>query len=310
MVIAIRMKHRSGSSGAQVLDAHVHSLMDWKSLNYTYAPGSIFDHDWNYNDYQKAIRPSPLPATEFVFMSLQGVPESQHLQQCVLAQAQAKAIEQASLSPRMVGIVATADLSPGAQYGEKLDALLKAVPLVVGVRARQEEWNDAALAALRELESRGLALDFLLPSQESLGSIYAVAKAVPNLTMIVDHMGLLGIPGAPVPNFQWWAREMSRLAALPNVYVKVSGGGAPSPLDAKAAMRPFVEHVVREFGYKRCVYNGNWYVVNLQDGFYSYRAWAEAVVEYLDALDATSEERDWLLFRAGRAAYRIDTRSS
>merc|ERR1711906_84247 len=108
-----------------------------------------------------------------------------------------------------------------------------------------------------------------------------------NLKIVVNHMGFCCVPGGDVPGFNSWATEISKLARLPNVHMKVSGAQAPAPGDAKKLMRPFVEWVIKEFGYDRCVYNGNWFVVNAQEGFYSYRAWAQALVEYLDGLNAT-----------------------
>ena len=62
--------------------------------------------------------------------------------------------------------------------------------------------------------------------QTELDAVAAAARALPNLTLVVNHLGFCCVPdaGAPPP-FAPWAAALRRLAASgPNVYVKISGG--------------------------------------------------------------------------------------
>lgn len=71
----------SVSFALQVLDSHVHAWMDHSKIDYTYPKGQITDYDWNFADYQRASRASQLPPSEFIFMSLRGVPKHQYILQ-------------------------------------------------------------------------------------------------------------------------------------------------------------------------------------------------------------------------------------
>jgi len=291
-----------------VFDPHVHSFTAWDKLNYTYASNTIFNHAWGHDDYVKATRPSVLPPTAFLFMSLVGVPASQHVLQCELAQREAERIESSGLSPRMLGIVSDGDISLGGGFGPFLDEVVQAAPLVKGVRPFPLPWTDrsAMVAALSEIQVRGLSCDILLSSAAELQEIFDVASALPKLTLILNHLGFSQIPGGDLPDFDSWAAEVSRLSSLRNVYIKVSGGQRMDhAVDARTIVQPYVLHAIQSFGYERCIFNGNWFVVNQQEGFNSYRSWATFVNDILVDLKATAEERDWLLNKAGRVAYKI-----
>jgi predicted TIM-barrel fold metal-dependent hydrolase len=78
-----------------------------------------------------------------------------------------------------------------------------------------------------------------------------VARAHPKLKMIVDHMGVLGHErdDAIGP----WIAETTKLAALPNVYVKVSAlpGYSTWPYPYKN-LNQYVRCIVEAFGPQRC----------------------------------------------------------
>lgn len=296
-----------GESAVQrVFDAHVHSLSDWENLDYAYPKGSIFDHNWTYADYVKASHPSALPPTDFLFMSLGGVSSEQYLLQCQLAERQAQQVETSGGSPRSVGLVAAADLAiEPAAMASYLTQLLAEVPSVVGLRPMLIPFADPRLGdVLREVQSRGLVLNALVYDVGHLTYLSDIARALPDLSIVLGHLGFYAPTGGPLPDREAWASNMTLLATNPNVYVEISGGTALAMgPDAKDILKPLVEHTVKEFGYDRSIYSGNWFVVEDQEGFYSYRAWAQAVTEYLDGLNATSLQRDQLLYQAGMGVY-------
>lgn len=289
-----------------VFDPHVHSFMDWARLPYTYAADSVFGQNWGFEDYVKDVIPSALPPREFMYMSLVGVPRTHYILQSQMAQEEANRIAQLGGSPTMVGIISDGDPGEGPDFGVFLDELLSVAPLVRGIRVRHGAEGPLPaswVAGMRELGKRGLSFEMLLARDEQLACIFDLASAVPDVAIVIDHLGMQNPrpDDEPPPSFEVWAAEMDRLAKLPRVYVKLSGGAAPG--DAVTTLRPYVAHLVKAFGYERLVFCSNWFVVNVQQGFGSYRAWVDAVMLWLDELGATRSDMEWLFHRAGKQAY-------
>jgi predicted TIM-barrel fold metal-dependent hydrolase len=76
------------------------------------------------------------------------------------------------------------------------------------------------------------------------------------------------VPDIRGGGFAPWADGMRRLAAAPNVMVKLSGITAycaPGQVTL-AAITPYVDHVLDCFGPSRMLWGGDWPVVNLGAG--------------------------------------------
>ncbi len=117
-----------------------------------------------------------------------------------------------------------------------------------------------------------------------LPHVIALAAAVPELTVVVDHVGgPLGIgpfAGKQAEVFPEWKRRMQELAALPNVVVKVGGltmyvsgfdfhrrPRPPGSEELAKTWRPYVETCIEAFGASRCMFESNFPV---DKGSYSY----------------------------------------
>lgn len=125
----------------------------------------------------------------------------------------------------------------------------------------------------RRLAEAGLVLD-VWAYQTQLPRVAAVARAVPELTVVVDHCGgPLGVgpfAGRPAEGFSAWRREVRALAELPNVVMKLGGlamevngfafhqrPAPPSSVELAAAWRPHVETCLDAFGPARCMFESN-----------------------------------------------------
>lgn len=125
----------------------------------------------------------------------------------------------------------------------------------------------------RRLAEAGLVLD-VWAYQTQLALVRAVARAVPELTVVVDHCGgPLGVgpfAGRPAAGFAAWRAEVRALAELPNVAMKLGGlamevGGfafherpaPPGSRELAEAWRPHVETCIEAFGPARCMFEGN-----------------------------------------------------
>jgi L-fuconolactonase len=120
--------------------------------------------------------------------------------------------------------------------------------------------RPAVLRGLQALAAAGLSFDIMtLPSQ--LPAAVTAARSVPELTMVLDHLG-----GPPAGSGQDgedgpWAAAIRKLAALPNVTCKLSGAHT-TPARA-SDLRPYYQTVLAAFGPDRLMFGSDWPVSTL-----------------------------------------------
>jgi L-fuconolactonase len=190
------------------------------------------------------------------------------------------------------GIVGHVDLTAGAPVSDVLEAHLKAGgDRFRGIRHSASYDQDSNVLgplvrsgaglftakAFREgfaqLGKYGLSFDaWLLEPQ--LPDLIELARAFPNTQVILDHVGTpLGIAcyqGKREERFPSWRDNIRRLAALPNVSVKLGGLAMafcnfPSFLQSPPASsvqlagewRPYIETCIELFGVTRCMFESN-----------------------------------------------------
>jgi predicted TIM-barrel fold metal-dependent hydrolase len=188
------------------------------------------------------------------------------------------------------GIVAYADLTRGDQVGELLDAHLEASGGTLrGVRQNGTRDDSPLLhsgyhepgpelyeradfrAGAAELAKRGLAFDGW-QFYHQLPALAALARAIPDLRIVVDHCGgIVGVgpyAGRRDEIFAVWRRNIEELARLPNVWVKLGGlgmgisgfealGPRPGSAAIAAAFKPYMELCIEAFGPARSMFESN-----------------------------------------------------
>lgn len=143
--------------------------------------------------------------------------------------------------------------------------------------------SAAQLASLRNLAARGMTLDIISRGTKNpKDQVQALCTAVPDLRIIIDHLG--GAKG-PAPVDPTWELEIRRLADVcPNLYMKFSSfydmyapGDVvfPTPTDL-AAYKPHFDVLMTAFGADRLVWGSNWPVITLHGTFEAQIAIAEA----------------------------------
>ena len=107
-----------------------------------------------------------------------------------------------------------------------------------------------------------------------LKEVTALARAVPQTTMILNHCGgPLGIgpyAGKADAVFAAWKADMAELARCPNVVVKLGGLGMdigvfdhmrrpvpPTSREIADAWKPWIEICINAFGAERCMFESN-----------------------------------------------------
>lgn len=190
------------------------------------------------------------------------------------------------------GIVGHADLNLGAAVAEVLaahvaagggrfrgirhSASYDADPNVLGPLVRVGEGLYATRAfreGFAQLKNFGLSFDsWLLEPQ--LPELIDLARSFPDTPVILDHvgtpLGLASYQGKREQRFPVWRENIRKLAALPNVSVKLGGLAMPfcnfpSFLQNPAApsgqlaeeWKPYVETCIEVFGTHRCMFESN-----------------------------------------------------
>ena len=125
----------------------------------------------------------------------------------------------------------------------------------------------------RRLAQQGLPLD-VWAYHTQLPHVVKLAKAVPELTIVVDHVGgPLGIGpfrGKQAEVYPEWKQRMMELAELPNVRVKLVGltmfvngfdfHKKPKPPGSEELAKtwaPYIEPCIEAFGVDRCMFESN-----------------------------------------------------
>lgn len=166
--------------------------------------------------------------------------------------------------------------------------------------------SAAQLASLRDLADRGMTLDIISRGTKNpKAQVLALCTAVPNLRIIVDHLG--GAKGPPPVDPAWELEVRGLAGACPNLYMKFSSFYdmyAPgdvvfaSPTDL-ASYKPHFDVLMSAFGQDRLVWGSNWPVITLHGSFKAQIAIAE---EYLAPLGAGV--RDKVMFKNALGFYR------
>lgn len=190
------------------------------------------------------------------------------------------------------GIVAHADLLLGAGVAPVLDAHRAAAPeRLRGIR-HSVAWDaDGAVldflqaaqpglladpqfrAGLAQVAAAGLSYDVWLLAPQ-LPELVAMARALPDLSIVCDHVGTpLGIgayTGRRDEGVADWAANIRALADCPNVVMKLGGLAMPfagfgsfmaDPMAVAEALaeewRPWLETCITAFGADRCMFESN-----------------------------------------------------
>jgi L-fuconolactonase len=190
------------------------------------------------------------------------------------------------------GIVGGADLALGEAVSPVLEAMLEVSgKRLCGIRNATAWHADSAVQSTTATVPRGLLLDPAFQKgaaqlgrygltldvwayHTQLDEVLALARAIPDVTVVIDHFGgPIGVGPYLLKRDQMlgeWRTAMRRLAKLPNTRVKLGGGGMPvlgfgfeqgalppGSEQVADAIRPYVEECIGRFGTERCMFESN-----------------------------------------------------
>ncbi|MEA5455501.1 amidohydrolase family protein [Sinomonas sp. JGH33] len=206
-------------------------------------------------------------------------------------------------NPWVVGIVGWVPLDRPECAAQEIERAA-ADPLVCGLRHLVHDDPRDDFLALPSVRSSlmmaaraGLAFDVPDAWPRHLTATIGLARELPELTLVLDHLGkppLQGGEGALAA----WRRELRALGELPNAVAKVSGlrlAGASYTVDA---LRGVWHEALDAFGPERLMLGSDWPVSTL-GGPYGETL---GVLETL-ASELSPDEQAWLDGRSAAAAY-------
>lgn len=267
-----------------------------------------------------------------------GPPHLRPVGEATFALAQAGALAQQSAVSRIAAAVLHADLTD-PRLAEVLDAYGDvAGGFVSGVRQSGARLDDPAarllagaarpglyadpafLRGLAEVGERGLVFDAFL-FHHQLSDLVAMSRQAPGTTIVVNHtaapVGYAGAAGPGDPVFDAWARQIDRIADLPNLVMKLGGlASMVTGYDAHRRVRPpssaeflaergaYFRHAIRTFGPERCLFESNFPVDSASIGYRTlWNAYKSLAAEH------RPEARRALLADNARAVYGIAQRT-
>jgi len=214
-------------------------------------------------------------------------------------------LDLAALEPFIVGFVG--NLPVGTKQFAGHLKWFAANKLFRGIRIRDRKLegtldDPAFLSDLKLLANHDLSLD-LVGGREILTYADQLAKEVPSLRIIIDHLPGLVVDGKP-PSADW-VKQMKTLVPRPKVYCKLSGlvsgtgrsdGSAPRDVDY---YRPALEAMWDMFGPERLIYASDWPV---SERFAALATIQGIVTDYFRSHGRRAQEQ--VLSLSAKAAYR------
>ncbi len=184
-------------------------------------------------------------------------------------------------------------------------------------KAEGQMSSDNFRAGARVLADMGMTLEGWMYFRQ-MEELAEFAKAVPNLTIILNHIGGLlregPYAGKDEEVFAQWRKGIDAAASCPNVVVKLGGIGMPrtgfdwhtrtTPIGSEelaSDMRPIIDYCIDKFGPSRCMFESNFPVDKVS---YSYTVMYNAF-KRLSTQYSASERADMFHDVAARV-YRIE----
>jgi L-fuconolactonase len=203
---------------------------------------------------------------------------------------------------RISGIVAFAPLADADGASAILEQLASR-PLVRGVR--RPILNEPAgftaqpsfVVGVGLLAQYGYSFD-LAASPHQLPEVIDLVGQCPDVWFALDNAGRPDLSD----DLDTWRAQITALAAMGNVYCKVSGlvTGAKAAQWGPADLQPYVDHLLEAFGVQRLMYASDWPLMLLGT---DYSRWASALLAATARL--SDSEKQALFYDNARRFYRL-----
>lgn len=217
--------------------------------------------------------------------------------------------ECAAQYPWIIGVVGWVDLLNPQTTKQQLEAHLEN-KYFKGIRHLIHDEPDSnwllqpnVIKSLEILANHGLPFDVVGVKIEHIKAAIQVAKQIPHLKMVLDHLN--HPPIATHEQFGAWGDAIAEAAAMPNFYAKISGLGTccANFNDWSATIiEPYVAYVLKHFGVDKLMIGGDWPVSLLAGDYVTTLLQYQAVIEKL----VDSENQEKVYTTNATAFYKLD----
>ncbi len=217
--------------------------------------------------------------------------------------------ECAAQYPWIIGVVGWVDLLNPQTTKQQLEAHLQN-KYFKGIRHLIHDEPDSnwllqpnVIKSLEILANHGLPFDVVGVKIEHIKAAIQVAKQIPHLKMVLDHLN--HPPIATHEQFGAWGDAIAEAAAMPNFYAKISGLGtccANFNDWSASTIEPYVAHVLKYFGVDKLMIGGDWPVSLLAGDYETTLLQYQAVIEKL----VDSENQEKIYTTNATAFYKLD----
>lgn len=281
-----------------IIDTHLH-LIDKTALNYPWL-GDVpaLNRDFLFETYRKQAERCGVTAA--LHMEVDVLPT-----QMTAETAYIEAVSEESKGFLKGAIAACRPEEP--DFADYLE-LQRSNPFVKGFRrvlhVVPDDISEGALFRenIRRLESSNLTFDLCtLPHQ--IDKVLALADLAPTVQFVLDHCGVPDIKSGALEN---WQKGISEAALRENVVVKISGvvAYADAANWTVDTLRPYVEHVIKSFGWDRVIWGSDWPVCTLASSVDAgLSTWVATTYALLDG--CSSEEKARLLSKNAKRLWKL-----
>ncbi len=278
-----------------IVDSHIH-LVDPKRLSYGWtADAPSLNRLVLPDDLFAAAAPVEIEA--FVFVEVD-VDYPLHLNEAAWIS------ELAESEPRLKAMTASLPLERGEAVAPDLEKLLQHKTFRAVRRLIQSQPDPEFciqpdfVAGVKLLAAHDIAFEICIYHHQFASAI-KLAQQCPEVRFVLDHIAKPAIKDGLLDP---WRQHMSEMAALPNVWCKISG--VATEADHKNwtgdQLKPYIAHAIESFGFDRVMFGGDWHVAELAIAYPDWVALVDWVVE-----GANAEEKRKLFRDNATSFYRL-----
>lgn len=247
----------------KIVDTHVH-VWDLNRAEYPWLQGdrSILNKTWHIEQVEEERKQAGITAG--VLVQASGSMDDTLVM-----------LETAYKTEWIKGVVCWLPLMDTNEIRELVEETFLEEDYFKGVRHQIHDEKDPrwllqspVIESLEILAAYDIPYDVVAVLPEHIETALEVAKKIPGLRMVFDHLSQP--PIGTKEKFGKWGALMSEAARHTNFYAKISGlGTASGNFQNRTAddIRPYVEFALQHFGADRCFCGGDWPVSMLADSY-------------------------------------------
>lgn len=282
---------------AKVIDSHMH-IWDLQKVRYSWLDGdtSILAQNYYPSNIEAQLSAANVSAAILV-QAANSIEDTAFMLDC------------AEKHPWIIGVVGWVDLLNPKIVKRQLEIYLQN-KYFKGVRHLINDEHDhnwllqpAVIESLEILSNNFLSFDLVGVKIEHIKAAVEVAKIIPHLKMVFDHLN--HPPIGTHEQFGAWGDAIAEAAAMPNFYGKISGLGTccVNFNDWSAiTIEPYVAFVLQHFGVDKLMIGGDWPVSLLAGDYITTLHQYQIVIRNL----VSPENHEKIYATNAAAFYRLD----